>query len=264
MSYNGILEAGDTALMWALVLMAGAALALLAWSLVEARRRRTAVPLLALAGGVIALPLEPFWDVNVKFVFATDSHPIAFTAFEREIPMYLALIYPAFIGWGSYVAYRLIKDGATRRQLLLLPVVFFAGDAAIEIAGSEASLWRYYGGHAWNPADWPVYFGVLNGAIPLIGGWLLATAETRVPRWSLVLAVPTAYAGVYAAAGWPTWFALNADVPSAVVWAAGAVTMLIAAGICRVLVDAVAVPGASRAMKVPRKRTEVDLAGAAS
>ncbi len=244
--------------------MSGAALALLVWSLREARRRRTAMPLLALAGGVIALPLEPFWDVNVKFVFATDSHPIAFTAFERAIPLYLAFIYPAFIGWGSYVVYRLIRDGATRGRLLLLPVAFFAGDAAIEITGIEAGLWRYYGDQAWNPADWPMYFGALNGAITLIGGWLLAVGEDRVPRVALALAVPTAYAGIYAAAGWPTWAALNADVPGAVVWAAGAATIVMTAGICRVLVDTVAASDAPRPVTVRRRRTTTDLAGAAS
>jgi hypothetical protein len=244
--------------------MAGAALALLVWSLTEARRRRSAMPLLALAGGVIALPLEPFWDVNVKFVFAADSHPIAFTAFERAIPLYLAFAYAAFIGWGSYVAYRLIADGAPRRRLLLLPVAFFAADAAIEIAGIEAGLWRYSGDHAWNPAGWPMYFGALNGAITLIGGWLLAVAEERVPRIALLLAVPTAYAGIYAAAGWPTWVALNADVPGAVVWAAGAATMVMTAGICRVLVGAVAAPDAPRPVIVWRRRTKTDLAGAAS
>ena len=36
-----------------------------------------------------------------------------------------------------------------------------------------------YYGHSWNPDDSPIYFGVLNGAITLIGGWLLVVVERR-------------------------------------------------------------------------------------
>jgi hypothetical protein len=235
-------QSTDLALTVMLVAAIAAVLGLLGWSIAEARRRCTAIPLLALAGGVVALPIEPFWDVNVQFAFAANSHPIAFTAFERAIPLYLAFMYPAFIGWGSYLGYRMIKQGATRGQLLLLPAAFCAADAVIEIAGIKADLWSYYGAHAWNPADWPIYFGVLNGAIALTGGWLLARAESRVPRPALALAVPTAYVGIYAVAGWPTWAALNANVPAVVVWAAGAATIAIAAGICRVLATEAGAP----------------------
>jgi hypothetical protein len=254
-------KSSDLAQTVALVVLVAAALGLLAWSLAEARRRATAMPLLALAGGVVALPIEPFWDVNVQFAFAANSHPIAFTAFERAIPLYLAFIYPAFIGWGSYLGYRLIKDGATRGRLLLLPAAFFAADAIIEIAGIRADLWSYYGAHAWNPAGWPIYFGVLNGAIPLIGGWLLVQAEARVPRAACALVVPTAYVGIYAVAGWPTWAALNADVPGVVVWAAGAVTVAIAIGVCRLLATEAGAPGVARPAKAPAFATARGLAG---
>jgi hypothetical protein len=168
-----VVTASDTTLGIALFVLAAGALGLLSWSILDGRRNATSIPVLAFAGGVIALPIEPFWDVNVQFAFATNTHPIAFTAFGRHIPLYLACIYPAFIGLGSYLGYRLISRGATRKQLLLLPVAFFAADAIIEITGATANLWDYYGHHAWHPLDWPVYFGVLNGAITLIGGWLL-------------------------------------------------------------------------------------------
>jgi hypothetical protein len=239
-----VVTASDTALAVALGLMVAGALALLSWSILDGHRTATWIPILAFAGGVIALPIESFWDVNVQFMFATNSHPIAFTAFGRHIPLYLACIYPAFIGWGSYLGYRLISAEATRRQLLLLPAAFFAADAIIEVAGATTNLWDYYGHHAWNPFDWPIYFGVLNGTITLIGGWLLVIAHQRlhgITRPLCVLAVPTAYAGIYAIAGWPTWAALNAEVPAVVVWAAGAATIVIASGICWLIADAAAV-----------------------
>lgn len=227
--------AGEGAQQAALIVMGCGAALLTIWSAVDGLRRQTFIPLLALLGGVIALPSEPFWDVNVQFVFAADSDPTAFTAFGRPIPLYLAFIYPAFIGWGSYLGYRLIRSGAPRNKLLMLPLAFFVADAVIEIIGIKASLWSYYGDHSWNPLAWPIYFGMLNATIPLLGGWLLVGIENRtrgLARAFTALAVPTAYAGIYAAAGWPTWAALNASVPDAVVWVAGAATILIAASCC--------------------------------
>jgi hypothetical protein len=219
------LHASDSALAATLVILIVAAVALAAHCVHDAWRARTLVPVFALLGGIVALPIEPFWDVNVQFAFAANSHPIAFTAFGRDIPLYLALIYPAFIGWGSYVGYRLIREGASRRALLRLPVVFFVADAVIEIVGIRAHLWEYYGHQSFTIVGWPIYFGVLNGMIPLLGGALLTVAAPRLrgaERVALAFAVPAVYAGIYAAAGWPMWAALNAHVARSVDWLAGA------------------------------------------
>lgn len=234
------ISVGETTELVTLIVLVVSALALAAWSTVEGVRKKTSVPLLALLGGVIALPIEPLWDVNVLFVFPFDTDPTAFTAFGRPIPLYLAFIYPAFLGWGSYIAYRLFRGGASRRSLLLVPLAFFVGDAIIEIAGTAVGVWLYYGDQAWDPFGWPIYFGVLNGAIPLLGGWLLSVIEPRLrgpARVLLALAVPTAYVGIYAAAGWPTWAALNADVPGIVVWVAGAATAAMAIAACWLVAD---------------------------
>lgn len=233
--------AGPTEQLVAFALMAGAVLCALLWSVVAGFRGRTVLPLLALVGGLIALSIAPFWEVTAQFVFATNAEPVAFTAFGRAIPLYLAFAFPAFFGWGSYLAYRLIKEGATRGQLLALPLVFFFADALIEIAGVQTGLWTYYGYHSWNPFGWPIYIGVLNATIPLFGGWLLVVLDgrTRGPgKVAAVLAGPTAYAGIYAAAGWPTWLALDGTAAAVILWLAGAVTILISIGVCWLVADA--------------------------
>jgi hypothetical protein len=231
-------EVGDTEMYVTLAVLVAVAVALGAFCVARAVRERDPVPVFALLGGVVALPIEPLWDVVVRFVFPFNTDPIAFTAFDRPIPLYLAFIYPAFIGWGSYLGYRLIRGGATTSVLMRLPVVFLVADAAIEIAGIRAGVWHYYGGHSWTLFAWPLYFGVLNGTIPLLGGFLLHVLEPRlhgVSKLGLLFVVPTAYAGIYAAAGWPTWAALNADVPASVTWLAGAVTMLLCVGVWRLI-----------------------------
>jgi hypothetical protein len=231
--------ASSAALYVTLAVLGAAALLLGAHCAVRAVRSRSAIPLLALLGGVLALPIEPFWDVNVDFTFAANSHPIALTAFGRQIPLYLAFVYPAFIGWGSMLVHRLIRKRIGVRRLLALPLVFLVADAAIEIAGIRLRLWSYYGPQPLTIASWPLLFGALNGAIPLVGGAMLAALEGRLAGWRrplLALVVPSAYVGVYAVAGWPMWVALNADVPRWVDWlAAGA-----AVGISAIVVGLVA------------------------
>lgn len=178
---------------------------------------------------------------HVLFTFAANSDPIAFTAFGRDIPVYLALIYPAFIGWGSYVAYRLANDGASAAKVFWVCALFFPLDALIEVIGQEANLWAYYGRQSWNPMGWPMYFGVLNASITLIGGALLLFVDKHLRSgervFCQVLCVPTAYVGIYAVAGWPTWAALNSGTSTAMVWICGALTMLIAVVVARVLAE---------------------------
>jgi hypothetical protein len=220
--------ASDSVLQETLLLLVVAAVLIAVHCVVIAVRDRTPVPLLALLGGVVALPIEPFWDVNVLFTFAANSAPIAFTAFGRSIPLYLAFIYPAFIGWGSALSYRLIRTGHSARELVTLAAGFLIGDAVIEIVGIKLGLWIYYGGQPLTIVGWPILFGVLNGAITLLGGALLAALEGTFHgyrRVLLVLAVPSAYMGTYAVAGWPTWAALNADIAPLARQVAGTVSV---------------------------------------
>jgi hypothetical protein len=234
--------ASHTTLHIAFVVMLLGALLLTAHCVRDAVRHRSLIPIVAILGGVVALPIEPFWDVNVRFTFATNSSPIAFTAFDRHIPLYLAAIYPAFIGWGSYLGYLAIIRGASKARLAAIPCAFFVADAIIEIVGGKTDLWVYYGHQTFAVADWPAYFGVLNAMIPLVGGLLLATVAPRltgISRVGTLLIVPSAYVGIYAIAGWPVWFALNADVPRVVDWLAGALLIAICGLVTRLVISTV-------------------------
>jgi hypothetical protein len=211
----------------------------------HAIRGRSVLPLLAIAGGLIALPIEAFWDVNDKFTFAMNSHPVVLTEFGRHIPLYLSFIYPAFIGWGSFLGYHLIQKGASVRALLALPACFLLADGVIEIAGIKLHLWAYYGNQPLTIARWPILFGALNGMIPLLGGALLAGLESRLVGWRkplLALAVPTAYVGTYAIAGWPMWAALNSQVSRPVEWLAGAGAIAICVSAAQLVASAVGAP----------------------
>lgn len=213
---------------------------------VQAARERTSVPLLLMLGGVVALPIEPLWDVICHFEFPFDTHPHLFTELGRPIPLYLAFVYPFFIGWGSYLAYRLIDRGAGARTMLRCGAAFVVLDAVIEIVGIRTHVWRYYDHQAFTVLGWPAYFGVLNGAIPVLAGSLAAVLHPRLSAAGRVLVlptiVPTAYVGIYAVAGWPTWAALGSNVGRGVVWLAGAITIAYCVAIVRCVVASVCTP----------------------
>jgi hypothetical protein len=233
------LFASDAALRVALIAMIAGAAVLAVHCFIAAIHTRSLIPIFAMAGGVVALPIEPFWDVNVLFTFATNSHPIAFEAFGRDIPVYLAFIYPLFIGWGSFLTYSMICRGAPARQLVWIPVSFAIFDLVIEIIGCKADLWAYYGGQTFTIFGWPLAFGILNGMIPLIGGAAFMAVRS-VPfgkfKWfAYLFVVPSAYVGIYAVAGWPVWWTLNAELPRFVDWIAGVVLILICAVVARLV-----------------------------
>jgi hypothetical protein len=233
------LFASETSLRIALIVMISGAVALAVHCFIGAIRMRSLIPIYAIVGGVVALPIEPFWDVNVLFTFATNSHPIAFHAFGRAIPLYLAFIYPLFIGWGSFFTYSIISRGSTVRQIAWIPVGFAVFDFAIEIAGCKADLWTYYGGYTFTILGWPLAFGFLNGMIPLLGGAAFAAVSSaplgKVKWFAYLFVVPSAYVGIYAVAGWPVWWTLNAGLPRFVDWVAGAALFIICFVVARLV-----------------------------
>ncbi len=221
----------------------------------QSARERTLVPVLLMLGGVAALPIEPMWDGLCHFVFPFNTEPRLFTALGRPIPLYLAFVYPFFIGWGSDLAYRLIRGGASARAMLQFAGAFAVLDALIEIAGTQSHVWVYYGHQSFSLLGWPLYFGVLNGSIPVLGGAIAAAVVPRTSGWTRALAlptlVPTAYVAIYAVAGWPTWVALGSHVPRAVVWLAGGLTIVYCAAALRFVTGLVCAPAASGAGKQP-------------
>jgi hypothetical protein len=74
--------------------------------------------------------------------------------------------------------------------------------------------------------------------VPRTSGWTRALALPTVG--------PTVYVAIYAVAGWPTWVALGSHVPRAVVWLAGAATMLYGAAVLRFVAGLVCSPEPDR------------------
>lgn len=207
------------------------------WAANESRRLSTWIPILALAGGVVAALEEPWINAMIQLWYPRDSPLVVFTAMEHAQPLYVFLVYPGFVGLGAYVVYRSLVAHPDGRHLWR----FFAGivimDLVFEFPTTAAGVFHYYGSQPMQIlADgWPFWVAPVNAAGPIVAGWLifrLVPILTSGQRAVVVVALPPlAYAGVYGAAGWPVYTLLKTDVPEPARWAAAVVTIAICTGI---------------------------------
>lgn len=208
-----------------------------AWAAYESRRLSTAIPILALIGGVVAALEEPWINTMIQLWYPRDSPLIVFTAMEHAQPLYVFLVYPGFVGLGAYVVYRSLVKHPDGRHLWRFFVGIVVMDLAFEFPTTAAGVFYYYGNQPMQLVGdgWPFWVGPVNSAGPILAGWLmyrLVPILTGARRAIVVVALPPlAYAGVYGAAGWPVYTLLKTDVPMAARWAAACVTVVLCAGI---------------------------------
>lgn len=207
------------------------------WATNESRRGATWIPVLALAGGVVAALEEPWINTMIQLWYPRDSPLIVFTPMEHAQPLYVFLVYPGFVGLGAYVVYRSLVKHPDGRNLW----GFFSGivlmDLAFEFPATAAGVFYYYGNQPMQFVEdgWPLWVAPVNAAGPILAGWLmyrLVPTLAGARRAAVVVALPPlAYAGVYGATGWPVYTVLKSDVPMAARWAAACVTIVLCASI---------------------------------
>jgi hypothetical protein len=190
---------------------------------------RDPLALLACAGALVCSLNEPIYDYLGKIVYAANSTH-AYTAFGRQIPLFLVLGYVPWVGLLSYAVSRMMARGVDRWRLYVLALGSFVSVVVVETLGNLADAWTYYGQP---PLKW---LGVAPqmAPVPILCGMLLYILGTRVTgRWRpALLLVPTiALPAVYAAAGWPMYVALYSDVPKSVQFLAGLLTLALCAAI---------------------------------
>ena len=233
-------------------------LACLAWVLRACVRERDPLPALAMLGGAIASLEEPWIDSMIKLWYPRDAPLVAFTAFHTPQPLYLHLIYPGFVGLGSYVAYRTIR--ADRGVWWVFGAICLL-DLAFELPATAARVFVYYGHQPFQlfHHGWPLWVAPINAAGPALGGFLIYVLAPRVrggSRALLALMPPLAYAGVYGATGWPEFTMLNGDVAAVVRWLAALVTIGLCCAVVAMLAALRGVGSAGGAARRPDERDE--------
>jgi hypothetical protein len=198
------------------------------WRLPE-RGRLLLILTLEIIGAAIAVGVEATFDVLGKIHYAQNSHPMIYESFGQHLPAHLIFGYIPFCGVLPFILALKMREGLTRRTLVIVALATGVAGAMIDGLGALTNSWGYYGsapsnllGVAPQMAGEPlVGAALLMLLIPLLRGpWILA----------LVLLPGSVLAGAYAFSGWPTYVVIHANAPGWANWVAGAITLAICAG----------------------------------
>jgi hypothetical protein len=201
---------------------------LLAWRAL--RSRRDPVPLLLILGGAAAMLCEPIVDVMGLCYFPRAGQWRMFEAFGRPIPLFI-LVYVWYVGGQAWVALRQLERGASRRDVWRLYAVFAALDVVAETPGLYMHLYTYYGRQPFDFFRLPLWWPVVNGAMPIVAAMLIYRLRPQLRGWAILAVVPLvpmADAVTNAAAGFPLWVTLNTRLGYAWTYPMGAITCLLA------------------------------------
>jgi hypothetical protein len=201
-----------------------------------ARRHHSLVPFALLLGGALTVGYEPIVDVLGMCYLPKSYQWTLFSALGRDMPVYAILVYCAFFGGFATVAWNHLKSGSPARGLWrkYIAAILINTFAFETPAVAVFSVYTYYGKQPFNFLGFPLWWPFINTAGPLIAGALIYLLGNRFNVGSRTLlalaaiAVPMMDGAVNASAAYPTWLALNSDVPTWVAWVAGAVTVSLA------------------------------------
>ena len=151
--------------------------AAIGFALWEWRRGRGPLALLLVGGGAVSYLNEPILDVLGLCWHPRPGQDVAITTFGPA-PLWGLCVYTVFFGCGSYLLYRILSLGTTRRQFWLGVLGFFVVNSVIELPLVGAGLYSYYGYHP-PPlmlGGVPLYWLFINAGGPLIAACILLGA----------------------------------------------------------------------------------------
>jgi hypothetical protein len=180
------------------------------------RSRRSLLPLICLAGGGLAMFLEPIIDICWLAFFPRSGHWIGFEAFGRPMPLWLCLAYVWFFGGQTFVAWLRLRDDRSPRQVWRTWALFIATDLVLEAAGLVLDLYLYYGRQPFEVGGLPLLAPLVNASVPVMAAVVLHLLEPGLRgagRLLAVLVVPFTDALGNLGPGLPTFTVLNSELP---------------------------------------------------
>jgi hypothetical protein len=172
-----------------------------------ALRERRAVPVLVLIGTLLCVIYEPIGDRMVLAYYPEQGQITWVTLFDRGIPLFIGLMYLAYIPPFFLVFESLRRRGFTVRTWWGLWAGSILAIEVIEVTVMQfGSAWVYYGPQRTVVADLPVWtpFTYVSFLFVIATG-VLALAE-RLPtrwHWTIIPAVPTLLAAAHVTASLP-------------------------------------------------------------
>jgi hypothetical protein len=194
-------------------------------------RGKGQILLYCIIGGAFAAMMEPIVDVLGLVYLKEEGAVGTFTAFGRTMPLYIAFVYPWYVGGMGYMAYRLFERGINMKGLFQLWAVDAVVDVFLETPGILAGTYLYYGHQPFDLWGFPLWWAFVNPVMPMVAGTLIFKIRPYLGNspWkllALIPLIPMADGLANGATAWPVWFALNqSDVSYVWTHAAALVTL---------------------------------------
>ncbi|MCK9248780.1 MAG: hypothetical protein M0P31_07355 [Solirubrobacteraceae bacterium] len=181
-----------------------------------------------LLGGLLASLYEPFVDVMGLVYLPENGSMGTFTLLDREMPLFVPLIYPWYVGGLAYLTFRLLERGIDRKGLFKLWVAFAAVDWLLEVPAVVTDVYAYYGNAPFDVWGHPMWWGFMHSLVAIAGGAVIYALRHHLRGAAVALVAPILFmtdGAVNAGVGYPTHAALNADASYWATYPASLVTL---------------------------------------
>jgi hypothetical protein len=186
-----------------------------------ARRRRSALPLILFAAGVLTIFLEPFADVLGLGVFPDQNQVPWITAFHRHLPMYVGLIYMLYWAPGWLLLSDEFDKRPTRRRYWTICAGAVIGTCVFELIPLHFRLWQYYGTQPLRLGGFPLWWGFVNGH-SIIASTVVFMLLLRVlpanRRWLLIVLMPAVVVAVHTGGSMPGYLTVGSTSNATITW----------------------------------------------
>lgn len=228
------------------------ALLALGYCLWLARRERKIWPLMVLLAGAPMTMWESMQNIVTHVVYPEDGMHVAFTIYDRPMPIFLVLLYVGYFGlWVPWLMKK-FEDGVTVNQVMKFYFVTVLFAAAFEPIPVHVFNWyTYYGDN--QPLEFfgvPIWWFFVNAMVIVGMAAIFAASRKHVltADWQSVVFIPAGFlvcAGLHQSAGVPVYAAIGSGWSSAITIPASLLSCGIAVVWVYLLARLVAVPATS-------------------
>jgi hypothetical protein len=173
------------------------------------------VPLYLWIGGFICSLAEPMLDTLGHLWWPQNLPGPAFKAFHLNVPALIPPCYTATICVPAYIFYRLFLKGAGRRQTYMFWAIGLLIDGLLELPGTAAHVYTYYGNQPFSVAHFPLHWAFMNATGYLTVGFAIfvCVPYLKGAREPLIILIPPmAFLASYGMVSWPAFLSINADM----------------------------------------------------
>jgi hypothetical protein len=239
-----------TVQIWVTGLIALAAIAALAYALIDWRRSGKPIFLLLFFGGGAMMIIEPMIDTVGGCWFPEINAWVVLRAYGRGFPLWFCLVYFVYFGVGVGVVWRLMRRGLTRERLWTLYFAAIAADVVLEVLLLHFGTYLYYGPQPLLFLGFPLWWAAVNALTTMAAGAIVCRYEAHLTDgWRPLQIAPIALSvsmGVNAMVGWPSWLVINTPVDPVFTQLGGVASYGLSLWLMSLVVKAVAAPSGAR------------------